>query len=280
MKKIQRPSKNTFQVLTHEYKDNPSIPNWIRFGYDIKFVENWQDISKNIPVICWADLLRENVRHWLNNRQPAIYCGRGYVGNHLYKKRLISRASVNGWANTVLKPIPYSRWEIMNLPKHPWKVSKIKNVLIAPSKMTCIVWTPDLKWEWATSIVDKFPGAEIKIREKPGKMGNRYNTLWNDLNWADLVVSQSSAITAEAFWYGKKVISTEPCITWAAERTTFDTWDDPSEPKLRDEWHEHLAWSQYTTEEWLTGHALECLTKYLGPVENYDPEHTYNINIV
>jgi hypothetical protein len=186
------------------------------------------------------------------------------------------RASVNSWANTVLQPVPYSRWDKMNLPRHPWKVKQVKNVLIAPSKVTTRVWSQQTSEEWSASLLALFPGADVRVRSKPGKASVRYSTLWADLDWADLVVSQSSAITCEAFWYGKKAISTEPCPTWAAEKTVMTDWQNPAEPVLREQWHEHMAWSQYTREEWLSGAALDLLEQYIGPVRQYDPVHQYN----
>jgi len=92
-----------------------------------------------------------------------------------------------------------------------------------------------------------------------------------------LVVAQSSAITCEAFWYGKKVISIQPCPTWAAGRTALDTWQDPTEPRYRDVWHEHLAWSQYTVDEWSSGEAFDLIQQYLGPVKLYNPQYCYSL---
>jgi hypothetical protein len=124
----------------------------------------------------------------------------------------------------------------------------------------------------------QFPGAEVRIRFKMGKAGPRWATLWNDLDWADLVVSQGSAITAEAFWYGKKVISTHPCVTWAAEKSVLADWKNPNEPTLRDAWHEHLAWCQFTNSEWASGEAIKLIESYVGSVVDYTPDHTYNFN--
>lgn len=262
------------QVLTSEYGEN--IKQWNQRGIELIYVDNWETIDTAIPVLCYADLLNGNVRNWLNIGQPAIYAGRGYVGNHLYKKRLFHRASVNGWANTKILKIPHSRWDTMKLPKHPWKVKEVKNVLIAPSKMTANIWTPELEWRWAESMIENFPGATVKLRPKGGKAGIRYQTLWQDLDWADLVVSQSSAITVEAFWYGKKVISTQPCVTWAAGPQELSDWKNPAEPKLRDEWHEHVAWSQFTNDEWYTGEALELIENYVGSITHYKSDQTYN----
>jgi hypothetical protein len=268
------------QVLMSDCQDDAFIQewvsNWVQTRPGIILCDNWKDVSPDIPVFCYADLTRPHVTTWLNNRQPAIYIGRGYLGNHLHKKRMFYRASVNGWANTVLQPLPHSRWSVMGLPQHPWKVHQVKNVLLAPSKVVTRCWNNQHPTEWVDSFMDQFPGADIRVRMKQGKASNRYATLWQDLDWADLVVTQSSAITCEALWYGKKVISTEPCPTWAAGRTTLEDWENPAEPSQREAWHEHMAWSQYTRDEWHSGAALDLLEQYLGPVEYYDPGFQYN----
>jgi hypothetical protein len=268
------------QVLTTDVAQDQFIQewvnSWIQQKRNIILCNNWKDAADNTPVFCYSDLTNPNVPTWLHNQQPAVYVGRGYLGNHLHKKRVFYRASVNGWANTVLKQLPYSRWNKMNLSKHSWKVKQVRNVLIAPSKITTKVWSRQSSPDWAADMSTQFPGAEIRIRLKPGKAGNRYSTLWEDLDWADLVVSQSSAITCEAFWYGKKVISTEPCPTWAAGRNTLEDWANPTEPALRAAWHEHIAWCQYTRDEWHSGQALDLLEQYLGPVVSYDPEFQYS----
>lgn len=267
------------QVFPEQFPDKSILKNWERAGREIILINDWRSTNAEIPIYCFSDLTHECVRRWLNTGRSVVYGGRGYVGNHLYKQRLFSRVSVNGWANTLLQPIPYSRWGVMNLVKHPWKVKKVKRVLIAPSKATSTYWTPNLDNGWVASMMDKFPGAEIKVRFKTGKPGVRWSTLWSDFDWADLVVSQSSAVTVEAFWYGKKVISTEPCITWAAHKSTLDDWDNPSEPLLREQWHEHLAWSQFTTDEFSSGEFLNLLELYLGPITEYKSQHFYNLKI-
>jgi hypothetical protein len=271
------PIVDQIQVLNSEYLNHPWMPGWSTVVGNITYLENWQDARKDIPVVCGSDVGQEHVRTWLNEQRPALYVGRGYCGNHTTKKRNLWRVSVNGWANTVLNPFPHSRWGKMNLTRHAWKVQKINRVLIAPSKMASNVWTGQITTDWANSMLDKFPGAEVKIRYKADTPGLRWQTLWEDLDWADLVVTQSSAITCEALWYGKKVLSLEPCPTWAAGRTTLENWDDPGGPEFRDAWHEHLAWSQFTVDEWASGEALQLIEKYVGPIVSYQPGHTYNL---
>jgi hypothetical protein len=256
------------------------LENWrMRFGECLGCTD-WKEIKKDDIVICEANLKHDNVRHWLNNNYTAIYSARGYLGNHRFKSRQAwsQRLSLNGWANINMRTIPYSRWETLNLSKHHWKVKNVKRVLIAPSKMTSTYWSRLNAEQWANSMLDKFPGAEVKIRLKEETAALRWATLWEDLDWADLVVSLSSAITVEAFWYGKKVISLYPCNTWAAERTTLEDWQNPKEPELRDRWHEHLAWSQFNYDECYTGEAISLLEKYLGPFSEYSPNYTYNLH--
>jgi hypothetical protein len=267
------------QVLTKEYHDHPWIPGWHSKVDSIEFFNKWQAVSDQRVVVCGADVSQLHVRHWLNQQQPALYIGRGYVGNHTSKQRRLWRVSVNGWANTKLMPVPHSRWDKMLLPRHPWKVKEVQKVLIAPSKMVSNIWSQIGRRSWAESMLDKFSGADVKIRYKDNTPGLRWATLWDDLDWADLVVTQSSAITCEALWYGKKVISIQPCPTWAAEQTKLEDWQNPTEPEFRDEWHEHLAWSQFTVDEWVSGEALSLIEQYIGPVLDYDPQHRYNLPI-
>lgn len=264
--------KIKYQILRKDFEESDFFKNWPQ----LLVCESPFDVSKEIPLIIGGDVCRDYVRNFLNLKYPAIYVARGYIGNHLYKRRKFWRYSINGIANTRILNLPYSRWPLMNLVKHPWKVSSVKKVLIAPSKMTSEIWDPINGKSWANYISTKFQGAEIKIRNKDKLPHLRWSTLWNDLDWADLVVAQSSAITAEAFWYGKKVISLNPCCTWAAGQQLLEDWKNPTEPKLRDVWHEHVAWSQFTNEEWISGEAIDLISQFVGDVKNYDPQHTYN----
>lgn len=263
-----------YQILRNEYEVSPWFTSWKNL-----VVRNTpEEVDQSMPVVAGSDITKLHIRQWMNRQQPGIYIGRGYVGNHMYKNRHLWRYSVNGWANTRLLNIPHERWHSMNLTRHPWKVREVKRVLIAPSKMTSPIWDPATGFNWADHIATQFPGAEVKIRYKLGKAGLRWSTLWNDLDWADLVVAQGSAITAEAFWYGKKVISLHPCITWAAGTQDLADWKNPAEPALRDQWHEHLAWSQFTNQEWQSGQALKLIEQYVGSVMHYDPKYSYNFN--
>lgn len=263
-----------FQILKKEFSNFHYLNHWRENLGEIIEIDNWKNVDKNIPIICSGNLKNENVIYWLKNKFPVLYVARGYVGNHLSKKRKFWRISANGWANIELRKIPFSRWSVLNLPRHSWKTTSIKNILICPSKMTTHLWENQTQLEWAENIKKNFSNCEIKIRLKGSTPAERWKTLWTDLDWADLIIGQSSAITAEAFWYGKKVISTKPCVSWASCDHSLENWDDPTEPKTRDEWHEHLAWSQFHIDEWNSGEAIKLALKYHGDLSTLI--HPYN----
>ena len=262
-----------YQVLRRDYEQ----ATWLHKQDDITIRETPLEVDKRSPIIIGGDVLDPIVRRFLNINQPAIYISRGYLGNHLYKTRRWWRYSINGWANTKIRKIPHSRWKLLDLPMHPWKVKQVKNVLLAPSKLTSRIWDPVYEDKWIYEIGKNFPGAEIKIRPKESTPNERWQTLWQDLDWADLVVAQGSAITAEAFWYGKKVISLYPCTTWITGKQSIENWQDPAEPPLRNLWHEHVAWSQFTNEELHSGEALRLIKLYYGNILSYNPDYRYNL---
>lgn len=264
-----------YQILVHEF-DEPFIKGWQKFTGRLIHIHNIAEADPGIPLIVPANPLGF-IGEWMRAKRPYIAINRPYIGSWLETKRFSARVSINSFAPTKLNSIPYSRWNTTRLMKQPWKVKEIKNVLIAPSKKSQIIFTGEDTVVWSERIKQFFEsqGAVVKIRPKVGKKGVQHYGrpesnfkgvfgLDGDFEWADLVVSYSSAITAEAFWYGKKAISLGPCPTWIACEKTLDNWHDPTEPATRDIWHEHVAWCQFNLEEWYDGSAQEKALYYQG----------------
>jgi hypothetical protein len=242
------------------------IDGWKKWSEKLILLNSPEDADPEIPFVFGGNMVSKWVRNWMRLKRPCFVLGRPYLGGHLSKQRTAWRVGVNSFACTEIKNISYSRWHTVGLEKHPWKVKSIRNILIAPPKKTLHFWEGMPAHEWAEKIKLQFPNSNVKIRLKEGMggKGKRYNTLWNDLDWADLVISYSSAITTEAFWYGKKVISPGVCPTWTASDRNFNNWQDPIEPKNRSSWHEHMGWIQFTQEEWASGEAQELTVHYQG----------------
>ena len=269
--------KKIVQVLPEDRPD-AWIPGWQKWADKVIILNSPEEANPEIPFIFGANMAYKWVKNWMANKYPCIVTNRPFLGSQLTKKRVAWRASVNSFANTTLKPIPYSRWNTIGLDKQPWKVTEVKNVLIAPPAKSIGAWLGITAEEWVEQMKGKFPGANVRIRLKTGMKGKggRYATLWDDFDWADLVVSYSSAVTTEAFWYGKKVISLGVCPTWVACDNTLSNWQDPTEPANRAVWHEHMSWVQYTNEEWNSGEAQEMIYQYQGwPTEVQVPDNPF-----
>lgn len=264
-----------YQILTREF-DKPFIKGWQRFSSRVILIEDIALADPGIPLILPANPLGL-VGQWMRDKKPYIAINRPYIGSWVEKKRFSSRVSINSFAPTRLGKFQHSRWNTTRLQQQPWKVKEVNNVLIAPSNKSQAIFTNEDINAWSMRLKTFFEsqGANVKIRPKVGKKGvQHYGQIESgfkgvfgndgDFEWADLVVSYSSAITAEAFWYGKKVISLGPCPTWVACDNTLDNWRDPREPSNRNIWHEHVAWCQFNLSEWYDGSAQEKALYYQG----------------
>lgn len=228
-----------------------------------------------VPLVGALNIANKAFRRWMKLGYPFVCLNRPYIGGWNVREHNL-RVSVNAYACTRAAPVPHGRWDKWNVERHPWKVREVRNVLIAPPNKNTFFCLGVDSLEWAHEQAQWFRkrGATVRYRMKSQKGTKRllrYQTLWQDLDWADLVVSYSSAITVEAFWYGKKVITPGVCPTWMCGTQNYDSWQDPREPDQRDAWHEHLAWTQFSEEEWSSGDAQEMVMLYQGDLLDHPP---------
>lgn len=225
------------------------------------------NLDPEIPLILPANPLKYT-KEWMRRKNPFFAINRPYLGNwRTAGNRMGLRSSVNSFACTKVGKMTGSRWDTLGInKKHPWKVTEVKNVLLAPSTKGQTVFTGLTEEEWCKPLVEFFEkeGANVRIRTRAGKPEKRYASLWQDFDWADLVISVVSGVTAESFWYGKKTISLGLCPTWTCCEKDLSDWRNPTEPAGRDDWHEHMAWIQFTYEDFYSGLAQELTHQYQG----------------
>lgn len=279
--------KKVIQLINDGQHNEGTISGWKRWADKFTLVDSWADADPEVPMVFGANLVSREHREWLKLKRPCFVMNRQMLGQWATKHREYARIAVNSYGNTKLGPMPHDRWTNMNLEIQPWKVNKVINVLIAPPRKSIIYWQGMNGVDWAEPIKKRLEleGANVRIRPKTGKKGAQH---FGDLDrgvtglfgtdgefeWADLVVSYSSAITAEAFWYGKKVISLGVCPTWVACDNTLDNWQDPTEPANRSLWAHHVSWLQFKYPEWETGDAQEMTVHYQGwPTEVEMPDN-------
>jgi hypothetical protein len=254
--------KKHIQVVAGEMSES-HIAGWKHWADKLTILNTWEDADPEVTMVFGANLASKPHKEWLMNRRPCYVLNRQLTGGWVDKHRSMNRVAVNSYGATKIGPMSHSRWPILNLEKEPWKVTEIKNVLIAPPLKSIYFWTGKSGLEWADEIKSQFAGANVRIREKGRKRGTRYATLFDDLDWADLVVSYSSGITVEALWYGKQAISLGVCPTWVCSDSTLDNWRNPSEPD-RERFYNHISWIQFKYEEWESGEAQEMTYQYQG----------------
>lgn len=284
--------KKIAQVFPHTFNDTNIVEGWRKYLNKLILLEPSSTPDPEIPLILNAMPLGIT-KDWMREKNPFFAMNRAYLGAWKFNNASYSRISVNSFACTKFGNIPYSRWDRLGIEKNPWAVSTVKNVLIAPGKKSHTVFTgehPD-KWAERLKVQLENEGATVKIRLKQGKrkaqlFGNPGTDLLpligpgSEFEWADLVISHSSAITTEAFWYGKKAISTGVCPTWVACENNLSNWKNPIEPENREKWHEHMAWIQYSANEWHSGEAQESTVFYQGwPTEVLDTNNKISDNV-
>lgn len=240
---------------------------WKKWADKIIIVNDLTEYNKEIPIVAWAKYYDRIIGHALKNTYPTIMMNRPYLGGHRTKALSMFRVSVNSFACSSFKLMPYSRWNEIKIDKHPWKVSEVKNILIAPPNKGIEYFTGQQLESWVSELQNTFKEFNVRTRLKISTgsgRGHRYASLWKDFDWADIVVSCASASTAEAFWYGKKVISLGPCPTLMCKTGSLKNFIDPTEPSNRDQWHEHIGWVQFSKNEWASGNAQEMTAFYQG----------------
>jgi hypothetical protein len=243
------------------------VKGWKKWADKIIVVNNITEYNKELPIVAWAKPHDKIIGIALKNSYPTILMNRPYLSAHIRKQIDMFRVSVNSFACSSFKEMPYSRWDKIGVDKHPWKVTEVKNILIAPPNKGVVYFTGQKLDLWVEDLQTLFKDFNVKVRLKNSTgagRGERYSSLWNDFDWADLVVSCASASTAEAFWYGKKVISLGPCSTLMCNTGSLENFINPSEPANRDSWHEHIGWIQFLESEWTSGNAQEMTAVYQG----------------
>lgn len=250
--------------------DDSDIIGWSKVVDKLIVINDESLADPEIPLLATFNLGQKFFQTWLDNGYPCITMNRPHIGGwHNQYKARARRFSVNGYACTKIGQRTHDRYPLLGIARNPWKVKKIRNVLIAPPHKLTWFWNRETADDWVQKIEKHFAGTKARIRHRmKNQQGSkkilRYQTLWQDLDWADLVISYGSAICSEAFWYGKKVVNFAPCSTWTCCDRNLDNWDDPREPSGRDLWHEHAAWTQFTHQEIIEGRGPEMIIQYQG----------------
>jgi hypothetical protein len=231
-----------------------------------KFV-SYEEMYQNTTLsMCWAGFFKPQ---WLEickkyNLKFYNFDG-GYFGNG--KKKTIFRLSVNNFQN--VDPIldrPSDRWEHLNIDQHSFKQGSTI-VIVPPDRK--IVHTlglgSDDQWIENTILeIKNFTDRVIKIRKRPEPRADRIvSNTFKDFIKDDTfcVVGYSSNALVEAAMHDIPVVALGHSATKSLYTYQLDDIEKikPAYPSDKQAWLNHLAYSQFTREELISGLAWELI---------------------
>ena len=231
-----------------------------------KFVSYEEMYANTTMPMCWSGFFKPLKLEICKNYNLKFYnLDTGYFGNK--KRKTIFRLSVNNFQNT--DPIidrPADRWERLGLEQYSFKQGS-SIVIVPPDRK--IVHTLGLgsedKWINETILKMKsFTDREIKIRKRPEPRADRVvlNT-FKDFIKDDTfcVVGYSSNALVEAAMHDIQVIALGHSATKSLYRYQLGDIEKikPAYPSDKQAWLNHLAYSQFTREELLSGLAWKLI---------------------
>jgi len=235
-------------------------------GSDGKFV-NYEEMYQNTSLpMCWAGFFKPQWLEICKKYNLKFYnFDSGYFGNK--KKKTIFRLSVNNFQN--VDPIvdrPADRWNKLNLkPEHFTQGSTI--VVVPPDRKIVNALGLGSEDQWINETVlkiKKFTDREIKIRKRPEPRVDRIvSNTFKDFIKDDTfcVVGYSSNALVEAAMHNVPVISLGHSATKSLYNYQLQDIEKIKPAYLDDKqaWLNHLAYSQFTREELISGLAWELV---------------------
>ena len=231
-----------------------------------KFISYEEMYENTSSPMCWAGFFRPQWLEICNRHNLKFYnLDTGYFGNK--KRKTIFRLSVNNFQN--VNPIidrPNDRWEQLNIAQDSFKQGAAI-VVVPPDRkiVNALGLGSEDKWidETVLKIIN-FTDREIKIRKRPEPRADRVvlNT-FKDFIKDDTfcVVGYSSTALVEAAMHDIPVIALGHSATKSLYNYQLQDIENikPAYPSDKQAWLNHLAYSQFTREELLSGLAWELI---------------------
>jgi hypothetical protein len=231
-----------------------------------KFV-SYEEMFKNTTLpMCWAGFFKPQWLEICKQYNLKFYnFDSGYFGNK--KIKTIFRLSVNNFQN--VDPIidrPSDRWEQLDINQHSFKQGSTI-VVVPPDRKIVHTLGIGSEDQWINQTILKiknFTDREIKIRKRPEPRADRVvSNTFTDFIKDDTfcVVGYSSNALVEAAIHDIPVISLGHSATRSLYTYQLEDIEKikPAYPSDKQAWLNHLAYSQFTKGELLSGLAWELI---------------------
>jgi hypothetical protein len=203
---------------------------------------------KGDPIVVWGQL--RGAKELLAHSKNFYRMDHAYVGRLEY-----FRITKNDFQPSRIIERPADRWEKLkksfNLEMKPWK--KGGYILVALSEQATYSFFDQKGWPEKISVeLKKYTDREIRFRERRDD-----RSLSDQLRKAHCLVTFASNTVREALLEGVPVFTLGPSIARPMGHTDVSRIEEPLYPENREEFFRHLAYCQFTNDEFASGFALK-----------------------
>ena len=207
---------------------------------------------------------REPLRSWIAQGRSWIEIEYGYWGPDT-PRRETRRVTYNGYHNMHSRPVPHSRSQLFPQPQlRPWRQRWGDYVLaIQPVEAILQERTGENLEQFRSRLgaeIARYWSGPVKSRKKVGAKFSRFESFQQQLEQAHAVVGERTMACVEACLLGV------PAYTVDASMTTLlmggiENLTQPQYPN-RDQWWEHICWSQFNRSEFDTPVPADLVEQY------------------
>jgi len=237
--------------VTVASRDGWMLEPWIKRGAKIfKAVD--QIPNDYILISCHVPPWHSPYKEWIAKGNNYIEIDYGYWGVN-NPRRNTRRVTYNGSHNLKFNNVPFSRLDTLNPKIEDWKTNRGDYLLLIQPQPTMLEQrTGKLFSDWKTELLLNLKqhwDGPVKWRHKSGgKRLDRWETFLEDLKGCHSVVGERTMACVEAVMLGYPAYTTDFSAVSILMGTDLGAINNPVFPD-RTDWLEHIAWSQFSPEE-------------------------------
>jgi len=209
---------------------------------------------------------RSPYKEWIEKGNKHIEIDYGYWGLNI-PRRNTRRVTFGGSHNLNMRDVPYSRLKTLDPKVEDWKQKRGNQILVIEPQQGIILERTGVPLEtWKKNMLDtiqEFWDGPVKFRRKAGgKNPARWPTFLEDLQASTGVIGERTMACVEAVILGYPAYTVDYSAVSLIMGTDIKKILNPEFPD-RTKWLEHIAWSQFTPEEFSNGtFVVDCLEQY------------------
>ncbi len=247
-----------FQVPENSKKLRGQLFTFLYANCDVKTITKAQEIEKD-RFLAFSHPFDDWVFDAITQDKSInfFHLDNGYIGNKLYKRPMYYRISYNSLQNTKVKTVKHSRRNLLEIDNDlwaDWDSSGDYNLLVLPNQSNIFKYMGEDYQSWKDKTIKYYEGqGPLIVREKIGKRKQRWQEILPMMKKAKKVITYHSMAAVESLCLGKPIE--------ILGQSVVQHWQNQFGFK-REEMLEHIAWSQFSRDEYENGTAWRCTFDY------------------